>query len=268
MSAKRTALRLILVSTVLLASAGCAKDDKVQVLGEDTASTKASEGDGGGESSDTTEGSNDESTSTTAEVESGVDLEVESGMTSEETEYGSRQTSVGALVTNPNKALGAYEVEVLFNLMDAGGVVLDSVSADIPYIAPGSVVPVAPYQIGYDLKTEPASVEVFVTGDLRNDEGWDGVGFMMGEGFELEVKGAAIADGSWGKSLKAQVTNPSEDVVAEYGQWACVLKQGGAIVGGATGGFSGKIPPGVTVALEQSMSLEIVADEVICRAVA
>ncbi|HYF46046.1 MAG TPA: hypothetical protein VD926_07530 [Acidimicrobiales bacterium] len=196
------------------------------------------------------------------------ELTVESGMTSGVDSIGTRYTSAGALVTNPNADLAAYDVDVLFNLMDGGGTVLDSDTANVPYLPPGATVPVVPLQIGFDLATEPASIEVLVTGDLREDEGWEGVEFMMGTGIELEVAGAAIRATTFGSELTAQVTNPSEDTVAELGTWDCVLQRGDRIVGGEGSGISDSIPPGATVSLNHSMTLDVAADELVCRATA
>lgn len=261
----RRTFGLLLIVAALFASVASAEDDP-EVLGGDD-SPAATDGDEGGASS-TTEAEEDEDEAPTTEAAEELELTVESGMTSGVNSIGTRHTSAGALVTNPNEGLAAYEVEVLFNLKDAGGTVLDSDSSTVPYIAPGATVPVAPLQIGFDLATEPASVEVVVTGDLREDEGWDGVEFMMGEGIELEVTGAAITAGSFGNELTAQVKNPSPDTIAEFATWDCVLKSGGAVVGGEGSGISDSIPPGVTVALSHSMSLDVAADEIICRAVA
>jgi hypothetical protein len=214
------------------------------------------------------EGDEEEEPPPTTEGVEERELQVTSGMTSGVDSIGTRYTSAGALVTNPNEGLAAYDVQVLFNLMDGAGTVLDTDSTTIPYLPPGATVPAVPLQIGFDLATEPASIEVLVNGDLREDEGWDGVEFAIGAGIDLEVAGAAITPGSFGSELTAQVTNPSPDLAAELATWDCVFTSGGTIVGGETSGISDNIPPGATVSLNHPLTLEVAADEVICRAAA
>lgn len=258
----RGVLGVAAIVAALLASVASGSDGKDKVLGSDggvTSTTAARSG--------TDNGNTGKDDAPTTEPEKELDLTVESGMTSATNSIETRYTSAGALVTNPNKGLAAYNVDVLFNLKDAGGTVLDSDSSTVSYIAPGATVPVVPLQIGFDLATEPASLEVVVTGDLSEDKGWEGVDFMMGEGIELEVTGAAITPGSYGNELTAQIKNPSTDTVVKLATWDCVLKSGGKVVGGESSGISDSIPPGVTVALNASMSLDVKADEIICQAI-
>lgn len=255
---------LVIVAAVLgsIASADTGNDAEV-IGGDGSTDTTAVAFDPKGDSGDTEDASDGPST----DPADAQELTAESGMTSGVDSIGTRYTSAGALVTNPNGGLAAYDVEVLFNLIAADGSVLDSDSATVPYIPAFTTVPVAPLQIGFDQAEEAASVEVTITGSFAEDTGWDGVDFLMGDGIDLEVTDPRVAPGSFGTELTAQVTNPS-DAVAEFSTWTCVFKSGGAIIGGETSGIMDRIPPGGTVALNAPLSLDLAADEVTCQAYA
>ena len=172
-------------------------------------------------------------------------------------------------MTNPNATLAVYDVSVVFNLVDASGAILDTATETVSYIPANSTVPVAPLQIGFDNPTEPAGVKVDVAGAFSEDTGWAGVDFMTNQGIDLEVTGAKVAPGSFGSTdLSFTATNPS-DQVTESGLWSCVLKRGGAIVGGESSGITDPIVPGSSVLVTSSVSVDgLTADEVICRAFA
>ena len=267
MRTRRTRNAIGIVAIVAAAFASIASADTgndAEVIGGDNSSgttavafdpdnPSGSAGSTGGESGSTDPGDAEELT-TEAGITSGVDS------------IGGEHTSAGALVTNPNASLAAYDVEVLFNLVSADGTVLASEGESVPYIPAFSTVPVgASDLLGNGVAA--ASVEVTVTGSFAEDSGWDGVDFLFGYGIDLEVADAAATTGSTGPELTAQVTNPS-DSVAESAFVTCVLKNGGAIVGGEQTGVGNRIPPGATVALNTFMFLDIPVDEVICRAYA
>lgn len=250
----RAFIRAALVAASL-AMVGCAVGDDPEVLGGDTVQNAAERKDAAVE---------DASTTSTAEEAAPQEFTVESGFTSGVSSIGTRHVSAGALVTNPNPDLAGYDVEVLFNLLGADGTVVDTDSANVPYIPPRSTVPVVPFQIGFDLPDEPADMQVIVTGDLEPDEGWGGVAFSMNDGVDLEITGAQVAAGRFGPELTAQVTNPSDQVV-EFTTWDCVFKSGGVVVGGDGSGISDRVPPGATVALNAPLDVDVPADEIVCR---
>jgi hypothetical protein len=209
-------------------------------------------------------GSDEESEEPAAEA---MDLQIESGFTSGTDSIGTRYTSAGALVTNPNATLAAYEVSVVFNLLDGSGAILDTDAANVPYIPAGATVPVAPLQIGFEIAADAASIDVNIAGTFEEDTGWDGAGFIMGDGIDLDVSGAAVTQGDFGPSVDFTVTNPS-DTVAELGAWDCVFKAGGAIVGGETSTIVDPVVPGGQVRVDSTVLVDLTADEVICRAYA
>lgn len=258
----RTAIGIVAIFAAAFASIASGETDKPEVIGRDNSSgTTAVAFD---PDADSTEGG----ASGPTDAEDAQELTTEADMTSGLDSIGTRHTSAGALVTNPNGNLAAYDVEVLFNLVSANGTVLDSEGVDVAYIPAFSTVPVASsVTFGFDQAEEPASVEVAVTGGFAEDTGWDGADFLLEDGIDLEVTGAAITAGGSGKELTAQVTNPS-DTVAELSFWHCVFKNGGTIVGGDSSTISDRIPPGATVAISSFLSLDLTADEVICRAYA
>jgi hypothetical protein len=250
-------IRTVLCIAGALGLMACGSAGDVKVLGSD-----------GSSSPSTTTEPAPRAESEAEEKARKLELTVESGMTSATNSIGVRSTSAGALVTNPNVGLAAYDVDVLFNLTDENGVVLDSSGERVEYIAPGATVPVAPLLLGYDLATEPASLEVVVTGDLAEDKGWAGVRFSMHDGIELEMTGAALFADRYRTSLTAQVRNPSDDTVASLSTWDCVFRNGGTIVGGEASAISERIPPGVTVAVDSMVTTDVTADEIICLAIA
>ncbi len=249
---------VVLAALMLTLAAGCSGGDDTEVIGRDESTAATEDG------PTTTSSAPEEETSTGRDE---MELTIESGFTSNLDEFGTRYTSAGALVTNPNEDQAAYDVQVLFNLTGPDGSVLDSDSANVPYIPAGSTIATAPLVIGFDIATEPAGLEVTTTGDLRDDDGWDGVEFVSGAGIDLVVTDGQVAPASFGTSLHAQVMNPSEEI-AESATWSCVFKAGGAIVGGERSSILDRIPPGATVALDAPLSVEVSADEVICNAYA
>ena len=258
--------RTVALAVLLLTfAAGCSGGGGTEVIGRDESTAPTDD------EPRTASSSPEEGTSTTREE---MDLTVESGFTSSVNQIGTRNTSAGALVTNPNENQAAYDVQVLFNLMGPDGSVLDSGSADVPYIPAGSTIATAPFLIGFDIAADPVALEVTATGDFRDDDGWDGVEFLIGAGIDLVITDGQIAPGDFGASvgvsgasLHAQVMNPSQEI-AEFATWSCVFKAGGAIIGGETGSTDDRIPPGTTVALNVVLSAEVSADEVICNAYA
>ena len=207
-------------------------------------------------------------TTTRAPREPRNDLTAEAGQTSGTDSIGTRYTSAGALVTNPNTTWAAYDVSVVFNLVGPGGEVLDTETARVPYIPPGATVPVAPLQIGFDIPVAPAGVTVDLTSRLAEDDGWDGVEFMTGDGIELQVSGATIHSGDYYDRIAFTATNPGTEV-AEFASWTCAFRRDGVIVGGESSSISDPIVPGGSVQAEGGVSLQgIDAHEVICRAYA
>lgn len=254
---------VLAVAGVLMLSA-CTESDRTAIGStDDRPIREASDND----TSPATNGSDSvRSTTTTEAKETEADLIVDAGLTSAMSIIDTRHTSVGALITNPNSTYAAYDATVVFNLLGPDGSILDTESVNVPYIPADSTVPVAPYFLGFDAPTEPTSVDVEIVGSFERDRGWDGVGFSMDEGIDLEVSGAAIIPGSYSTSLTFNATNPS-DRVAEWGSWSCVFRNGGVIVGGASSSISDPIVPGGTVRVDSSLSVDdIAADEIICRA--
>lgn len=193
-----------------------------------------------------------------------ADLDVAHGFTTGTNSIGTRYTSAGALITNPNESQAAYDVQILFNLLGPDGTVLDSSSETVYYVAPGETVPSAPLQIGFDLGDEPTELEVQATGEFRDDEGPQGV--FGGEMRILEFVSGQLTSREFGPELDAQVRNTSDEV-AEFASWTCVYQQDGEIVGGDASGISDRIPSGTTVQFGTSVSLDIEADDVQCRIV-
>lgn len=205
-------------------------------------------------------------TTTRPEEETEKDLQIEAGFTSGLDSINTRYTSVGAIITNPNTTYAAYDVTAVFNLLAADGTILDTESAQVPYIPADSTVPVAPMLLGFDVTGEPASVDVQIAGSIEDDDGWDGVGFSMYNGVELVVADAAITKSQYSTDLSFTVTNPS-DRVGDFASWTCVLRNGGVIVGGESSAIIDPVVPGGTVRVDSSLSVDdLAADEFICRA--
>ncbi len=219
---------------------------RVKVIGKDESSQES-----GG----------DEQGSDSAEAR---DLEVESGFTSGVDSIDTRYTLAGARVTNPNADVAAYDVQVLFNLLGKDGQVLDSQTETVAYVGPNESVPVAPLQIGFDLKVEPTDLEVQVVGDFSDDEGPRGS--LGGDGAILDFKGGQVTQSDFGPELSAQVTNTT-DAVAEFASWACIYVNGKKIVGGSSSSIVDPIPPGTTVEFGEPLSVELAVKKIQCRVV-
>lgn len=204
---------------------------------------------------------------TTPAEEAPQDLQAEAGFTSAENSIGTRHTSFGALITNPNESLAAYDVSVTINLLGDDGSILETDTERVEYLAPGATLPVATsVTFGFDLDSEPADYELSMTGEFREDEGYGGVSFSMNDGIELDVADASIGEGSLGAELSFTATNPGEDVV-EFGSWNCVFLSSGEVVGGDGSTIIDPIAPGATIRVDSGLSVEIDADEVICHAI-
>lgn len=109
-------------------------------------------------------------------------------------------------------------------------------------------------------------IRTLLAGTFDDDSGWDGVGFMSGDGVDLGVSDPVIEPGTYGTNLSFTASNPSEGVV-EYATWHCVFRSGGSIVGGEHSGISDAIVPDGSVRVDTSLSVDgLTADEVICRA--
>lgn len=252
----------LMVAALLAAS--CAESDP-QFIGGDTArdqDTSAS-----ANTDDESAATSEDEPAATSEPEAAedvADLEVGYGFSTGINSIGTRHTSAGALVTNPNKSQAAYDVQILFNLIGPDGTVLDSSSDRVYYIAPGETVPSAPLLIGFDLEQEPTELEVQATGEFREDDGPQGL--FGGDLRVLEFVSGELRAGDYGTSLDAQVRNTSDEV-AEVASWTCVYQQGGEIVGGDTSAIVDRIPPGSTVQFGTSLSVDIQADDIQCRIV-
>ena len=241
-------MRLIKTLTVVLSAAalsaaitGCASSSgNEEVIGSDNVATD--------ESSSAEGDTADESP--TDDVQ---DFEVESGFTSGTDSIGTKYNSAGALLTNPNTSLAAYGAQVLFNLVGPDGDVLDSATETVNYIGPGETVPVAPLQIGFDLKEKPTKLEVQVVGDFTDDEGPKDT--FSDEMSVLTVKSTEITTSDYGRELSGQVTNQTDEVVTDA-SWDCVYLNGQKFVGGASSSIIDPIPPGSTVQFNEFISID------------
>ncbi|WGX98087.1 hypothetical protein [Nocardioides sp. L-11A] len=245
-----TSLTWLLAAALSSALVGCSSGDGEgsRVIGTDG---------GSGDSS------SKEDASAAAEAE---DFVVTSGFTTGEDSIGTRYTSAGARLTNPNRDLAAYDVQVLFNLVGSNGDVLDTTSETVYYVAPGETVPVAPLQIGFEAPEVPAELQVQVVGEFVKDEGPRGA--FGGEGAILDFVGGKINKGEYGNELTAQVKNLTE-VVVELPEWDCIYLRGDKIVGGSSSTITDPIPPGTTVQFGESLSPDsLMAPTVECRVVA
>ena len=244
-----TGIRLVASSllslTLLTALTACSDDPASRVIGSgDAAADKGRDA----KSSD--------------EPDATADLEVASGFTSEVDSIGTRYSLAGAKITNPNRSAAAYDVQVLFNLVSKSGDVLDTQTESVPYVAPGASVPVAPLQIGFDLKQKPTDLRVQVVGDFADDEGPRGP--LGGKAAILRVKTARLQPGDFGSELTAQVSNPTK-VVAEFASWACIYMRGDRIVGGSSSAIVDPIPPGATVEFGELLPIGLEASNVACQ---
>jgi hypothetical protein len=230
---------------------GCAPGSgDEEVIGSDTVSTdKSSPAEG--------------NTAAEAPSDDAQDFKVESGFTSGTDSIGTNYNSAGALLTNPNPNLAAYGAQVLFNLVGPNGDVLDSATETVTYIGPGETVPVAPLQIGFDLRDEPTKLEVQVVGDFTDDEGPKDT--FSDEMSVLTVKSTEITDSNYGRELSAQVTNQTDEVVTDA-TWDCIYLNGKKIVGGASSSIIDPIPPGSTVQFNDPISIDdMPAKSATCR---
>src|SRR5262245_12586866 len=194
-----------------------------------------------------------------------MDLQIESGMSTGVDSIGTRYTTAGAVVTNPNTALAAYGVHVVFNLVDAAGTVTDTDTTNVDYIPGGGRALVAPLQIGFDSPSEPARVDVTAVVDTwARDTGYH-ADFSMFEGVALQIAGAAIARTDYSASVKGQVTNPSTSLI-DNASVTCVIRAGGALVGGSVTYVTDPIASGATIAFEVSFShMPDAADSTECQ---
>lgn len=231
---------------VLALTAGCSSDDEPEGIfqgsSESSDDTKSTTLD------DITATTDAEEETTTTTAPEPVDLTIEAGMFSEINSIGTRNSAAGVVLTNPN-AEAAYDVDVVFNLVDGAGTVMDTASANVDYLAPGGRAIVAPLQIGFDIPSEPVRVDVTaIVGDFREDEGYDGVEFSMSEGIVLEVVSVEVQRGQYGDTrIGGQVRNPS-DQLAEFASIDCIARAGGVIVGGWSTSLTDPVAPGGIIA--------------------
>jgi len=237
-----------LLASGVLAACGTDGEDAITVSESPAASTSSAEA-----ATVSTEVVDDGAETTTTAAPEDAPLVVEQGMTSGLNSIGTRHTSVGAVLTNPNTHVAAYGVDVVFNLKDAAGTVIDTDSAMVNYIPAGGRRIIAPLQIGFDIPAEPASVEVVaIVGDFAEDNGPEGnpAIFSMPEQ-ELTVLSATLQPDTFGTYVVGQVSNPGTEV-AKFSSIDCALRAGGVIVGGVSGGISDSIVPGGTISFKAS----------------
>lgn len=250
MSLTKSLTAFLSAAALSAAIAGCASGSgDGEVIGSDNVSTD--------ESSPAQADGTDEAT------DDPQDFEVESGFTSGTDSIGTLYTSAGALLTNPNSGLAAYGTQVLFNLVGANGDVLDTATETVSYIGPGETVPVAPLQIGFELKRKPTKLEVQVVGEFNADEGPKDT--FDKEMSVLTVKKTEITDSDYGRELSGQVTNQTDKVVTDA-NWDCVYLNGKKIVGGASSSIIDPIPPGTTIQFSDTVTIDdMPAKSATCR---
>lgn len=239
------------------ALAGCSSDDPQsagpEVIGSNGSSEDPSE-DEGAETSEEPDAT---------DVAEPKDFALESGFTTGTDSIGTRYTSAGARLTNPNEDLAAYDVQVLFNLIGGNGDVLDSTTETLAYVAPGETVPVAPLQIGFDLTVKPTKLEVQAIGEFSDDAGPKGM--LSDDAAVLKFEGAEVIRGDYGNEFSARVTNTT-DAVVEYPSWHCIYLEGKKIVGGSSSTIIDPIPPGTTVQFGETLSVDgLLPESVKCR---
>lgn len=249
--------RLLVVPVIsvalAVALASCsASSDKPRVIGSDGASEPSPKASSSGE----TRPSSDESTQRR-------DLIVESGFTTKINSIGTRYTSVGVRLTNPNSDVAAYEVKVVLNLLGKDGSILETDTVDVPYVPAGGSLPVAPDStFGFRPEERPQSMDVNVVGEFGEGEGPMG---RLGDSVEfLTVDSAGIRPTETGPELAVLVSNPT-DFVAEYADWACIFIRGGKIVGGASSVVEDPIVPGATVKIGRHLDVALHAARVDCQ---
>lgn len=168
--------------------------------------------------------------------------------------FGTRITTAGAIITNPDVDEAAVDVSVLFSLQGTDGSVIDTAITEVVHIAPGATaVVVAPFA---ESSGEPAALEVATSPTFLADTGGGG-------GWEL--LSARLQAGPSGTELRGQVRNLGSVDVSEA-RWDCVLLAGERIVGGLWGTMAGPIAPGATVDFFSSLPAETPADQVVCSA--
>jgi hypothetical protein len=169
------------------------------------------------------------------------DLDIVSGFSAWTDAGGVRHTSAGATVRNAKADLAAYDVDVVFKLVDLGGNDLDTQTLRIPYIGPKDRVLAAPATIGFNGDGRSFDLQVSATGRFREDIGPAGDG-----GTNLDVVNPAIQRDDVSSSVVGQVHNPTTHVV-KFPQVTCVLQAGRAIVGGTSTSITEPISPDATV---------------------
>ena len=154
-------------------------------------------------------------------------------------------------------------MRVIFTLVDAAGVSLDTDTANLPVVPARGKALAAPLQIGFD-KPAPASMKVAWVVDS-----FGACSSFSYKGIRLVVSNVAAKVQEYGGvGVTAQVANPSKDVV-EYPSIVCVLRTAGAITGGASTSITDPIVPGGSVAWETSESgADPKTDAVECEAYA
>jgi hypothetical protein len=209
-----------------------------------------------------------QTTATTATTAKPTELAVESGFASWLDSIGTRHSSAGAVVTNPNGGQAAYDVTAVFNLVDATGKVLDTESVRLPYIPAGGRVLAAPSLIGFNVNAEPSGVNVTAIGDFKKDTGRSGAeSFSLNKGIDLTVTGVEIQHDQYSSKVVGQAMNPSSEIV-KYASVTCVYRAGGTIVGGTATTIPDPIAPGATVAFNAgSGDLPPTAETAECTAV-
>ncbi|KQY62403.1 hypothetical protein [Nocardioides sp. Root140] len=194
------------------------------------------------------------------------DFVIESGFTTGTDSIGTRYTSAGARLTNANTDLAAYDVQVLFNLIGGNGEVIDTTTETVPYVGPGEAVPVAPLQIGFDLKAKPIDLQVQVVGEFSDDVGPKGP--LSDKGVILQMEGVDVIKGDYGNEISGRVTNTTDEVV-EWPSWSCIFLNGKKIVGGSSSTITDPIPPGSTVQFDDMLSIDgLLPKKVECRVLA
>jgi hypothetical protein len=199
-------------------------------------------------------------------------LNVVSGYSSQLDSIGTRYSSAASVITNPRKTEAACDVSVTFNLKDATGGVMDTQTADVPWIPAGGRVLVAPLQIGFEAKTAPSGLGVTTIVDhyaATKDISGCG-GFSINNGIPMQVVSAAIENDQYGdRTVKGQVKNPTKEVVKDPSV-TCVYRGRGALLGGTATSIMDPIPPGGTIAFEPATSSDIPkdADSVECQVTA
>ena len=194
------------------------------------------------------------------------DLSATTGFSTAVDGSGARRTSIGALVTNESASLAAYDVAVVFNLLDRTGRVIDSATETVAYLAPGGTAPVAPAFIGMDAALEPDALQVNLSATFSQDVGWAGVSFTAYDGIDLQVSDATVGAGPSGTELSFTATNPS-DRATDRAAWSCVLRDGDRIVGGESSTVGAPIAAGGTTVVRAVTTVaDLGAGEALCRA--